>query len=339
MVMKAMVTGGGGFLGKALTRLLLAEGHATRVFELPLVNTASLAELGAEVISGDLRDPQAVEKACQGMEVVFHVASLASPWGPGRLFDAINVTGAENVIAACRREKVPRLVYTSSPSAIFDGTDQRGLDESVPYPTRFTSHYGRTKALAEQKVLAAHGPDLATTAIRPHVIWGPGDNHLFPRLLKRALAGKLQIIGTGRNLIDVTHVEDAARAHLLAAQSQRPAGKAYFVSQGRPVSLWGLVGTILEKVGIEPPRRKVPYPVAKAAALLIEIVWAAGRLKGEPPFTRYIVDELARDHYYNISRARADLGFEPRVTTESGQQSFVDWIKNELLPKLEPAGQ
>jgi nucleoside-diphosphate-sugar epimerase len=268
------------------------------------------------------------------MEVVFHVASLASPWGPAALFDAINVTGAENVIAACRRAKVPRLVYTSSPSAIFDGTDQRGLDERAPYPKRFTSHYGRTKALAEQRVLAANGPDLATTAIRPHTIWGPGDNHLFPRLLQRALASKLRIIGSGQNLIDVTHVEDAARAHLLAAKSERSAGKAYFVSQGQPVSLWGLVSTILEKVGIEPPRSKVPYPVARAAAGVIEVIWAAGRLKGEPPFTRYIVDELARDHFYNISRARADFGYQPRVTTESGQAALVEWIQQELLPRL-----
>ena len=334
MVMKALVTGGGGFLGKVLTRLLLAEGYGTRVFELPSVNTAGLAALGAEVIAGDLRDLPAVVKACAGMEVVFHVASLASPWGPAALFDAINVGGTENVIAACRREKVPRLVYTSSPSAIFDGTDQRGLDESAPYPKRFTSHYGRTKALAEQRVLAANGPGLAAAAIRPHTIWGPGDNHLFPRLLKRALAGKLQIIGTGRNLIDVTHVEDAARAHLLAAKSERSAGKAYFVSQGQPVSLWGLVSTILEKVGIEPPRRKVPYPVARVAAGIVEMIWQAGRLKGEPPFTRYIVDELARDHYYNISRARADLGYQPSVTTESGQAALVEWIKQELLPRL-----
>ena len=339
MAMRALVTGGGGFLGKKLVRQLIESGNKVRVFELPGVDNSEESALGAEIVKGDLRSRKDVEKACRGMDAVFHVASLASPWGPFRLFYDINVMGTEHIISGCRQNDVPRLVYTSSPSAIFDGTNHRGLDENVPYPARFTSYYGRTKAMAERLVLDAGRPGLITCAIRPHAMWGPGDNHLFPRILSRALSGRLSIVGSGKNKVSVTHVEDAARAHILAAQSKRCAGKAYFVNQDKPVLLWELVCTTLEAAGVKPPTRKVPRAAAWAVASACEALWSAVKLKGEPFLTRYMVDELTLDHYYSNSRAAADLGYRPQITTETGRDTFVDWIRNTLLPRLKIKGK
>lgn len=330
-----LVTGGGGFLGKVLTKMLVREGHKVRALELPSVNTSELVPLGVDVHSGDLRNREDVDNACRGMDAVFHVAALAAPWGSYKSFYDINVMGTANVIDACRKYNVPRMIYTSSPSAIFDGTDHRGLDEDhTPYPQNYTSFYGKTKALAEKLSLAANAPDFITCAIRQHTIWGPGDNHLFPRIFKNARSGRLSIIGTGENMIDVTHVEDAARAHILASKTNECAGKAYFISQGKPESLWGMVISILEKSGVKPPTRKVPYRTARAAASAIELIWKTGNFEGEPPLTRYMVDELARDHYYDISRARKDLGYEPRVTIEIGMDAFIEWIKTDLMKRI-----
>src|SRR5262245_17274506 len=185
--MKALVTGGGGFLGGAIVRLLRQHGREARSF----TRTAYpwLDELGVEPVLGDVADPAAVERAVAGVDVVFHVAARAGVWGRHADFFATNVTGTGNVIAAMKKHAVRKLVYTSTPSVVHDGGDLEGADESVPYPKHFVAAYPETKALAEQAVLAANGPELATVALRPHLIWGPGDPHLVPRILERARAG------------------------------------------------------------------------------------------------------------------------------------------------------
>ena len=264
--MRALVTGGGGFLGGAIVRQLLARGDTVLSFSrqsYPELNT-----LGVEQRLGDLADAASVADAVGGCDVVFHVAAKAGIWGPAEQFFHANVLGTRNVLAACRQHGVRRLVFTSSPSVIGSRRDIKGDNESLPYPRDYTAHYPRTKALAEAEVLAANRADLATVALRPHLIWGPGDPHLLPRLIVRAKAGRLRQVGDGTNTVDVTYIDNAAAAHLLAADRLAPgspiAGRAYFISQGEPVPLWPFINQVLELAGVPAILRPVGEDVQHA---------------------------------------------------------------------------
>ncbi|HVY62107.1 MAG TPA: NAD-dependent epimerase/dehydratase family protein, partial [Planctomycetota bacterium] len=316
--MKALVTGGGGFLGGAIVRLLRARGDEVRSFSRGTY--PGLAALGVEEARGDLDDPAAVERAVEGRDVVFHVAAKAGVWGPREDYVRANVGGTRHVIEACRRSGVRRLVYTSSPSVVFDGKDMEGVDERVPYPAHFEAPYPETKAAAEALVRAANGPDLATVSLRPHLIWGPRDNHLVPRILARGRAGQLRRIGRENKLIDSVYVDNAAEAHLLAADRLAPgspvAGKVYFISNGEPLPVWDLVNRILAAGGVAPVTRTIPAGLARAAGFLLEKVHGALGLAGEPRLTRFVARELSTAHWFDISAARRDLGYAPRVSID-----------------------
>ena len=257
--MKVLVTGGGGFLGGAIVRTLVARGDEVLSFsrgEYP-----ALAALGVTQVRGSVSDREAVRAAAKGCELVFHVAAKAGIWGSYHDYHQANVVGTRNVVDACRSNGINRLVYTSSPSVVFDGCDIEGGDESLPYPTRYESHYPATKALAEQLVLTANSPELATTSLRPHLIWGPGDNHLLPRIVAKGRAGNLRRIGEGTNLVDTVYVDNAATAHLLAADKLFPgspvAGRSYFISNDEPVPLWEMVNRILAAADTAPVTRSI----------------------------------------------------------------------------------
>ncbi len=327
--MKALVTGGGGFLGGAIVRKLLARGDAVR----SLTRTAYpwLTELGVEQAHGDLGDPEAVANAAKGCNVVFHVAAKAGVWGRRADYFATNVTGTENVLAACKRHGVGRLVYTSTPSVVHGGGDLEGVNESVPYPDRYEATYPESKAIAERAVLAANGPDLATVSLRPHLIWGPGDPHLIPRVLERAKAGKLRRIGTRPIKIDVTYVDNAADAHLLAAcklaQGSPVAGKAYFISNGEPVVMWDFLNRVITDAGLPPVTRTVSVWKAKLAGRVLEFLFKLFRLPGEPRMTRFVASQLSTSHWYDISAARRDLGYEPKVSVEEGLKRLAESLR------------
>lgn len=324
--MFALVTGAGGFLGRYIVEQLVARGDRVRTFsrrEYP-----ELAELGVEMVTGDLRDAAAVAAACEGVDVVFHVAGVAGIWGPWDYYYGINTLGTQHVIAGCRRHGVARLVYTSSPSVTFDGSDQRGIDETAPYPTSWLCHYPHTKALAEQAVLAANGIDgLATCALRPHLIWGPRDQHLIPRLLKRAQQGKLVRVGDGQNQVDMIYVENAAAAHLQAADALRAggavAGRAYFISQGDPVNCWEWIDQILVAAGQAPVKRAISFNTAWRIGAGMELAYRLLRQKSEPRMTRFLASQLAKSHYFDMSRAVADFGYTPQVSTEEGMRRLA----------------
>jgi nucleoside-diphosphate-sugar epimerase len=271
---------------------------------------------------GDIADPVAVSRAAAGCEVIFHVAAKAGVGGRYRDYHRVNVAGTANILTACRHHGIARLVYTSSPSVVFSGRDMAGVDESVPYPPHYEAAYPQTKAIAERMVLHANGPILATVALRPHLIWGPGDHHLIPRLLARARAGRLRRIGTESKLIDSVYIDNAADAHLLAADRLVPgspvAGKVYFITQGEPVPLWDLVNRILYVAGLEPVTRSIPAGLAYAAGGLLEMVYVVFRPQDEPPITRFVARELTTAHWFDISAARRDLGYEPKVSLEEG---------------------
>ena len=328
--MKALVTGGGGFLGQAIVRGLLNHGAVVRSFSRG--EHDGLHALGVEQVRGDLVDPAAVSSAVQGCEVVFHVAAKPGIWGDYEDYHRPNVTGTQNVIAACRRHGVRRLVYTSSPSVVFNGHDMEGVDESVPYPDHFEAHYPRTKALAEQLVRAANDPQLATVSLRPHLIWGPGDNHLLPRLVARARAGQLGRIGSRPNLIDTVYVDNAADAHLLAADRLFPgspiAGKVYFISQGEPVPLWEMVNRLLHAAGAPPATRAIPAWLAMAMAWSFETAHRLTNNPREPRLTRFVVHELSTAHWFDISAARRDLGYSPGISIAEGLELLRTAWKN-----------
>ncbi len=336
--MHALVTGGGGFLGRYIVEQLLARGDKVTIFARGTY--PDIAALGVRVVRGDLRDADAVAQACLGVDVVFHVAARAGVWGPWSDFYAVNVVGTQNVIAACRQHGVSRLVYTSSPSVIFDGTSQEGVDESYPYPRHYESPYPATKAIAERLVRKAHGPDLRTISLRPHLIIGPRDRHLLPRLLAAAQAGTLPQVGDGTNRIDLTYVEDAARAHLLAADAlvadssavgPPGHGHVYFISQGEPVVLWSWVRSLLTALGIPSPRIHLSLPAARFVGGVLEKLYRTLPLRGEPRLTRFLASELAQSHHYDIRRARRDLGYTPCITMAEARTRTLQWLQKTEL--------
>lgn len=324
--MKTLVTGGGGFLGRYIAEQLVARGDQVRTFARG--DYPELRELGIETIRGDIRDRDAVIAACEGMNAVFHTAAIAGIWGPWKKFHEINTQGTEHVVAGCKQHNVPKLIYTSSPSVTFDGQHQQNVDESAAYPTDWLCHYPHTKALGEQHVLSSNGTDgLATCALRPHLIWGPRDQHLIPRLLDRARSGKLRIVGDGTNRVDMVYVENAAAAHLQACDhlsiDSPVGGRAYFISQGEPVNCWDWINDILALAKIAPVQRKISMKAAWAVGRAMEGVYKLFGIQSEPRMTRFLAAQLATDHYFDLTRAREDFGYQPAVSTEEGMRRLA----------------
>jgi len=329
----ALVTGGTGFLGRRLVDRLLAQDREVTV--LARRPAPELEQRGVRCLRASLDDPEAVRAACRGMETVFHVAARVGVWGSYRDFHRTNVLGTQAVIAGCQEHGVRRLVHTSTPSVVYHGGDLAGADESLPLTTRCPAAYPLTKALAERRVLEANTPALRTVALRPHLIWGVGDPHLVPRLVARARSGRLRIIGSGRNRVDLTHVTNAVTAHLLAERALAEAGgtppaagRAYFISNGEPVVLWDWINDLLRALGIAPVTRRLSPGMAAAAGATGEILWRVLALPGEPPLTRFVAKELATDHWFDISAARRDLGYAPEISMAEGTAELVASLKS-----------
>ncbi|MBL0713227.1 MAG: NAD-dependent epimerase/dehydratase family protein [Desulfosarcina sp.] len=327
-----LVTGGGGFLGGAIVRLLLGKGIRVRSFSRR--HYPALDALGVEQVQGDIAHLDAVLAATAGVDLVFHVAAKPGIWGDYQDYHRPNVIGTENVLQACREHGVHHLVYTSSPSVVFNGQDMAGVDESVPYPGHWDAHYPQTKALAEQMVLQAGRRDLSTIALRPHLIWGPGDNHLAPRIIRRAK--RLRKIGPGRNRVDTIYIDNAAHAHLLAAENliARPelSGRVYFISQDEPIVLWEMIDAILAAADLPPVKRSLSAPAARCIGTLSEWLYRTFRLPGEPPMTRFVADELASAHWFDIGAAKRDLGYRPLVSTQEGLHRLRHWLQTKNKP-------
>ena len=325
----ALVTGGSGFIGSAVVQQLRDSGAAVR--SLSRRPAPELATLGVDVVRGDLADPAAVDAAVAGCDVVFHVAAKAGVAGRCADYVHSNVDGTRNVLAACRRHGVRRLVYTSTPSVVHTGAPIRGGDERLPYARRYDSPYPRTKAVAERMVLGANDAALATVALRPRLVWGPGDTQLVPRIVARARSGRLRLVGDGGALIDTTYIDDAARAHLLAADRLAPgaacAGRPYFVTSGAPLPVRDVVNRILAAAGLPPVTATVPFPVAYAAGAVVEAGFRLLRRTDDPPMTRFLARQLATTVWFNISAARHDLGYTPQVTLDEGLAALANSLR------------
>lgn len=326
--MKVLVTGGGGFLGGAIIDQLLARGCTVRSFARG--DYPELVAKGVQNIRGDLANGESITAAVAGCDAVIHTAAKAGVWGSYESYFEANVTGTRNVILACKAHAIPKLVYTSTPSVTFAGADEDGVDESMPYAETFLCHYAETKAQAERDVLAANGGTLSTVALRPHLIWGPGDHHLVPRVVERARAGRLKLVGDGRNRVDATYIDNAAAAHLCALDALTPeaacAGRAYYISNGEPVPMGDLLNQILGAAGLPPVMRHVPPAVAYLAGALLEKIYGALGKEEEPIMTRFVAKQLATAHWFDIGAARRDLGYHPEITMAEGMKRLAAWL-------------
>ena len=329
--MRALVTGGGGFLGAAIVRRLVERGDAVRTLQRG--RYPRLEALGVECVRGDIADPEVVDSAVAGCDLVFHVAAKVEMWGPREPFRLANVVGTRNVVEAMRRNGGGRLVFTSSPSVVHGGAGIEGVDESLPYPDHYEAFYPETKAEAERLVLAANSADLPTVSLRPHLIWGPGDTHLIPNLVDRARAGQLRMVGDGSNLIDTVYIDNAVEAHLLAAEGlaadRACAGRAYFITNDDPRPIGEIINGFVTAAGLDPVTRTVPLGVAVAAGRLFETLHRLKPSAGGPRMTPFLARNLATAHWYDISAAKRDLGYEPLVSIEEGMARVREWFDAE----------
>ena len=329
--MRALVTGGGGFLGAAIVRRLVERGDAVRTLQRG--RYPRLEALGVECVRGDIADPEVVDSAVAGCDLVFHVAAKVEMWGPREPFRLANVVGTRNVVEAMRRNGGGRLVFTSSPSVVHGGAGIEGVDESLPYPDHYEAFYPETKAEAERLVLAANSADLPTVSLRPHLIWGPGDTHLIPNLVDRARAGQLRMVGDGSNLIDTVYIDNAVDAHLLAAEGlaadRACAGRAYFITNDDPRQIGEIINGFVTAAGLDPVTRTVPLGVAVAAGRLFETLHRLKPSAGGPRMTPFLARNLATAHWYDISAAKRDLGYEPLVSIEEGMARVREWFDAE----------
>jgi nucleoside-diphosphate-sugar epimerase len=327
---KALVTGGGGFLGGTIVRRLVERGWTVRALQRG--HYPELDALGVEQIRGDIADADIVDQTVAGCDIIFHAAAKVDPWGAFEPFRRTNVVGTENVLAAMRRQGVPKLVFTSTPSVVHRGGDLEGVDESEPYPEHFEAAYPQTKAMAEMAVLAANDDTLSTVALRPRLIWGPADTNLVPQLVERARSGRLRFVGGGAKLVDTTYIDNAADAHLMAADRLAPgsacAGRPYFISNGDPWPLKKIVNGILSAAGLPPEERAVPLGLAVAAGAIFETVERFVPFRNGPPMTRFIARNFASAHWFDISAARRDLGYEPKISIDDGLEKLRQWFED-----------
>ncbi len=330
LLMKILITGGGGFLGSHIAKRLLEHNHTISIYNRN--RYPELEQLGIRNIIGDIRNPIDVTSACRNMDAVIHTAAKAGVWGSMEDFYRINYVGTFNVLNACKYQKVSKLIYTSSPSVIYDGNSLENVDESYPYPSKFNCYYPETKAKAEELILASNGKDgVYTIALRPHLIWGAGDPHLIPRIIERAKKGQLVQVGDGTNKVDLTYIDNAAYAHILALEKLSAgssiAGKAYFITDDEPIVLWDWINNLLFKLGLEPVKKKIGYKTARVIGSISEFIYKLFHLPGEPKMTRFVADQLATSHYFNIDNAKKELGYKPIVSSEVGLERLLAWLQ------------
>lgn len=335
-----LVTGGTGFLGRRLVERLLGAGR--RVTILGRTPAPDLERRGVKFVRASLDDARAVAAACAGIETVFHVAAKVGVWGRYEDFFRTNVLGTRALLAGCRTHGVSRFVHTSTPSVVYNGRDLAGADETLPLTTACPSPYPLTKAIAEREVLAVNSATLRTVALRPHLIWGVGDPHLVPRVLDRARRGRLRIVGAGRNRVDMVHVENAVDAQLCAehaigfppasglpSDARTAAGRAFFITNGEPVFLWDWINDLLRALGEPPVTKHISLGTASAVGAACELAWRVLPLRGEPPMTRFVAAELAKDHWFDLTAARRDLGYTPRVSMADGTRQLIASLRQQ----------
>lgn len=318
---KVLVTGAGGFLGSFIVRDLFNKG-TYEIYTFSRKSYKNLEQYNVTQIQGDLQNPQDLLMATKGMDAIIHCASQVGMWATYETFYNTNFLGTKNIVDAAIINQVPKFIHTSTPSVAFGNESLCNVDESTPYPKKYYSYYAQTKALAEQYVLSKKSPTFSVVAIRPHLIFGPGDLNLVPRVIDSAKKGKLKIVGDGENLVDVTYVENASEVHLIALEKLSPTasmnGKAYFLGQG-PIKLWDFTNDILKRSEMKPITKKIPLFVCYAIGFLIECsLKLIGKYDIHPPMTRFVAMQLGMSHYYDHKALYKDFDYTPRYSIQEG---------------------
>ena len=331
--MKIFVTGGGGFLGFAIVQQLLANGH--EVVSFSRKDHQALKKIGATHILGDISEYKVLKEAMTGCEAVFHVAAKTGIWGKYKDYYQVNVTGTKNILQACRELGIRYLTFTSSPSVVYNGNHSEGQNESLPYPSKYDASYPQTKAIAEKLVMAANDASLKTVSLRPHLIWGPEDPNFLPQLFKKSKTGKLRILGNAPNLVDCIYIDNAAKAHLkvfeqLLLDPTQVEGKTYFISQDTPIAIAELINKLLATGGNPPVTKHLSPGIARFAGRLLEIIYRSFGISAEPPITVFLAKQLSTSHWYNISAAKKDFGYEVEISLEEGMERLRAWVSKTL---------
>lgn len=330
---RVMVLGGSGFIGRAVVQRLVAEGIETAVVARKGFPEAE--GLGVRFLSGDIGDADFLKKSLAGYDTVIHLASKTAIWGGKNEYYQTNVVGTQNVLDACQANNIAALVYASTPGVVYQKGDLCGVNERTPYARNFLSDYAWSKALAEKMVLAANSETLKTIALRPHLVWGPGDANLIPRLLGQARCRQLKRVGDGHNLVDITYIDNAADAFVLAAKNLHGpasgAGKPYFISQGEPVNLWSWLKKFFRRLDIPFIEESIPFQKAYLTGMFMEKAFSLARINREPCMTRFLAVQLAKSHWFSIENANRDLGYFPKVSTAEGTNLILQWIKKSEL--------
>ncbi|MFW3169195.1 NAD-dependent epimerase/dehydratase family protein [Geodermatophilus sp. CPCC 206100] len=307
------MTGASGMLGRATAQALLAGGDEVTVLQ------RRPAGLPCREVLGDVADPAAVARAVRGQDAVLHLAAKVDVTGPWSDYARANIEGTRTVVAACRTAGVARLVHVSSPSVAHAGAALTGAGADPADPARARGHYSRSKAVAEREALAADSAALAVLAVRPHLVWGPGDPQLVERIVARARAGRLPVVGTGGALVDTTYVDNAAAALVAAVHACGPVhGEALVVSNGEPRPVGEVIARLCRAAGVPEPTRSVPLPAAWLAGAVCEAAWAVTRRSTTPPLTRFLAGQLGTAHWFDQRRTRAALGWRPQVSLAEG---------------------
>jgi nucleoside-diphosphate-sugar epimerase len=313
----AFVTGGSGFIGGALIERLRSEGWDVRALARSDGAAAKVRERGAEPVTGDLDDASALAAGAAGTEVAFHAAAKVEDWGDPDDFERINVQGTRNVVDACRKSGVRRLVHVGTEAAVLAGQPLVNADESVPLRPDSPALYSSSKAKAEQAVRDANGGGLETVVVRPRFVWGRGDTTLLPSIVALVRAGRFRWVGGGGHLTATTHVDNTVEGLWLGA-TRAPAGGVYFVSDGEPVVFREFVSRLIETQGVTPPTGTVPTGLARGGAVLAEGAWRLLRRPGNPPVTRFSVWVSSLECTLDIGRAERELGYRPVKSREQG---------------------
>ncbi|WIE67773.1 NAD-dependent epimerase/dehydratase family protein [Curtobacterium sp. MCLR17_054] len=314
--MKVLVTGASGFLGQATAAAVRDAGPEVRTFQRRPSGVP-----GVQDVAGTMTDNAAIARAVDGVEAVVHLAAKVSLAGDPADFARVNIEGTRSLLAAARAAGVGRFVFVSSPSVAHTGSSLVGADAGPAEPSRARGDYARTKAAAELLALDADAPDFAVVAVRPHLVWGPGDTQLVGRIVERARAGRLPLLDSGAALIDTLYVDNAATAMVAALERVRDDcvhGNAYVVTNGEPRPVADLLAGICTASGVRPPQWHVPAAVARAAGSVVEAVWRVRPGEDEPPMTRFLAEQLSTAHWFDQRRTRSDLRWTPSVSIDQG---------------------
>ena len=322
--MRVLVTGATSLLGRSLVERLVGRGDEVSVLQRHPSGLAVTEYLG------DIADQYVVAASVTGADAVVHLAARVAVTGPWEAFEAVNVHGTQNIVEAARAASVHRFVQISSPSVAYHGESLIGAPAGPADPVRARGRYAQSKAQAELVALAANSTDMAVVAIRPHLVWGPGDTQLVGRIVDRARAGRLATVGSGAALIDTTYVDNAADA-LVAALDHAPdlGGRAFVVTNGEPRPVRELLNRIVRAAGLGPARMRVPYQAARGGGFVAERIWERRGSGEDPPMTSFLAEQLGTAHWFDQRETRAALGWEPKVKLAEGFEKLQAWFEGE----------